>query len=69
MRWFAFVLLLMVSADIRAGEFFLIPENNPKPIYPLALLQGRDNRRCPGRVHRQCRWFGQQGEDPAKRSS
>jgi TonB family protein len=39
MRWFAFVLLLGLSADIRAGEFFLIPENNPKPIYPAALLR------------------------------
>ncbi|VVO12127.1 energy transducer TonB [Pseudomonas fluorescens] len=39
MRWFAFVLLLGLSVDIRAGEFFLIPENNPKPIYPAALLR------------------------------
>jgi TonB family protein len=39
MRWFAFVLLLGLSADIRAVEFFLIPENNPKPIYPAALLR------------------------------
>jgi protein TonB len=37
MRWFACVLLLMVSVDIRAGEAFLIPEHNPKPIYPRAL--------------------------------
>lgn len=39
MRWFACVLLLMVSVDIRAGEVFLIPENNPKPIYPRALFR------------------------------
>jgi protein TonB len=37
MRWFACVLLLMVSVDIRAGEVFLIPEDTPKPIYPSAL--------------------------------
>ncbi|VVN31777.1 energy transducer TonB [Pseudomonas fluorescens] len=39
MRWFAFVLLLGLSVDARAGEFFLIPVNNPKPIYPAALLR------------------------------
>jgi TonB family protein len=39
MRWFAFVLLLGLSVDISAQEFFLIPENNPKPIYPRALLR------------------------------
>jgi len=37
MRWFVLLLILVVSGEIRAGEFFLIPENNPKPIYPLAL--------------------------------
>ncbi|KAB0497704.1 energy transducer TonB [Pseudomonas vancouverensis] len=37
MRWLLSVLLLVVSGDIRAEEFFLIPENNPKPVYPVAL--------------------------------
>ncbi|OMQ35702.1 energy transducer TonB [Pseudomonas putida] len=37
MRWFVLLLILVVLGEIRAGEFFLIPENNPKPIYPLAL--------------------------------
>jgi TonB family protein len=37
MRWFALMLILLVSGEIRAEEFFVIPENNPKPIYPLAL--------------------------------
>jgi TonB family protein len=31
------VLLFVVSVESRAGEMFLIPENNPKPIYPSAL--------------------------------
>ncbi|MGF6284079.1 energy transducer TonB [Pseudomonas silensiensis] len=39
MRWFACVLLLVVSAGVRAEEVFLIPENNPKPIYPRALFR------------------------------
>ena len=39
MRWFACVLLLVVSVGCRAGEVFLIPENNPKPIYPAALFR------------------------------
>jgi len=39
MRWFACVLLLVVSVGVRAEEVFLIPENNPKPIYPQALLR------------------------------
>ncbi|WP_320396570.1 energy transducer TonB [Pseudomonas sp. P8_241] len=30
-------MLLLTSVGIRAGEVFLIPENNPKPIYPMAL--------------------------------
>ncbi|VVP91769.1 hypothetical protein PS934_01670 [Pseudomonas fluorescens] len=37
MRWWLCGLLLLVSADVRAGEVFLIPENNPKPVYPVAL--------------------------------
>ncbi|MCP2024469.1 UNVERIFIED_ORG: TonB family protein [Pseudomonas reinekei] len=38
MRWFVFVVLLFVwSVASNAGEVFLIPENNPKPIYPPAL--------------------------------
>ncbi|KPG91711.1 energy transducer TonB [Pseudomonas sp. RIT-PI-q] len=39
MRWLACVLLLMVSMDIRAGDVLLIPEHNPKPIYPRALYR------------------------------
>ena len=39
MRWFVCVLLLVVSVGVRAEEVFLIPENNPKPIYPQALLR------------------------------
>ncbi|MDD0996187.1 Gram-negative bacterial tonB protein [compost metagenome] len=37
MRWFLLMLGLALSGEIRAGEFFLIPENNPRPIYPVAL--------------------------------
>lgn len=37
MRWFVLMLMLAISGEIRAGEVFLIPENNPKPIYPPAL--------------------------------
>lgn len=32
MRWFLCVLLLVLSIEVRAGEVFLIPENNPKPV-------------------------------------
>jgi TonB family protein len=39
MRWWLCGLLLLVSADVRAGEVFLIPENNPKPVYPVALYR------------------------------
>ena len=39
MRWWLCGLLLMASADVRAGEVFLIPENNPKPVYPVALYR------------------------------
>lgn len=39
MRWLAFVLLLVGSVGVRAGEVFLIPENNPKPIYPKELFR------------------------------
>jgi TonB family protein len=39
MRWFACVLLLVVTIGVRAEEVFLIPENNPKPIYPRALFR------------------------------
>ena len=39
MRWLACVLLLVVAVGVRADEVFLIPENNPKPIYPQALLR------------------------------
>ncbi len=37
MRWWLCGVLLLTSVGIRAGEVFLIPENNPKPIYPMAL--------------------------------
>jgi len=37
MRWCAVVFLLVMSFGIRAGEVLLIPENNPKPVYPKAL--------------------------------
>lgn len=37
MRWFWCVVLLVTSVDIRAAAVLLIPENNPKPIYPRAL--------------------------------
>ncbi|WP_347909684.1 energy transducer TonB [Pseudomonas grandcourensis] len=37
MRWWVCVLLLVASMDVRAGEVYLIPENNPKPVYPVAL--------------------------------
>lgn len=39
MRWLAFAVLLVLALDVRAGEVFLIPENNPKPIYPKALFR------------------------------
>ncbi|HEF4759019.1 TPA: energy transducer TonB [Pseudomonas putida] len=38
MRWVVCVVLLLVlSVESRAGEVFLIPEYNPKPIYPPEL--------------------------------
>lgn len=37
MRWFVCALLLVLSIDVRAGDVFLIPEHNPKPVYPVAL--------------------------------
>lgn len=37
MRWLLSVLILVLSGEIEAESFFLIPENNPKPIYPVAL--------------------------------
>jgi TonB family protein len=39
MRWLGFVLLLVGSVGVWAGEVFLIPENNPKPIYPRELFR------------------------------
>ncbi len=39
MRWLACVLLLVMSVGVRAEEVLLIPENNPKPIYPRALFR------------------------------
>ncbi|MFI8226466.1 energy transducer TonB [Pseudomonas sp. NPDC085632] len=37
MRWFFAGLLLVIGGSALASEVFLIPENNPKPIYPLEL--------------------------------
>lgn len=37
MRWIAFLLVLALSGEARAEEFLLIPEDNPKPVYPPAL--------------------------------
>ncbi|MHC8389099.1 energy transducer TonB [Pseudomonas sp. MDT2-39-1] len=39
MRWLGFLLLLVGAAGVWAGEVFLIPENNPKPIYPRELFR------------------------------
>ena len=39
MRCFVCALLLVLSIDVGAGEVFLIPENNPKPVYPVALYR------------------------------
>lgn len=39
MRCVVCVLLLVLSIDVRAAEVFLIPENNPKPVYPVALYR------------------------------
>jgi len=36
MRW-AIAVFLLVTLPAQAGEVFLIPEHNPKPIYPRAL--------------------------------
>jgi protein TonB len=38
-RVMCLVLLLVLSVQSRAGDVFLIPEHNPKPIYPSALLR------------------------------
>ncbi|WP_204124172.1 energy transducer TonB [Pseudomonas sp. 008] len=37
MRWFALVVLCVISSGVRAGAVFLIPTDNPKPTYPRAL--------------------------------
>ncbi|MBZ9782732.1 energy transducer TonB [Pseudomonas sp. REP124] len=38
MRWLLCgVLLILLSIESRAGDEFLIPEHNPRPIYPAAL--------------------------------
>ncbi|CAI8854934.1 periplasmic protein TonB [Pseudomonas sp. IT-347P] len=37
MRWFFAGFWLLVGCSALASELFLIPENNPKPIYPLEL--------------------------------
>ena len=37
MRWFIVWLLLAFGGSALASEMFLIPENNPKPVYPRML--------------------------------
>lgn len=37
MRWIFAGLLLVIGGSALASEVFLIPENNPQPIYPLEL--------------------------------
>ena len=37
MRWFFVWLLLAFGGSALASEMFLIPENNPKPVYPRML--------------------------------
>ncbi|VVM39089.1 energy transducer TonB [Pseudomonas fluorescens] len=39
MRWAFVMCLLWVDGWVHASEVFLIPENNPKPTYPLALFR------------------------------
>jgi TonB family protein len=39
MRWLALVFLWLLTVDVWAGEVLLIPENNPKPIYPRELFR------------------------------
>lgn len=39
MRWCFGMFLLVMSLDIRAGQVFLIPEKNPKPVYPVELYR------------------------------
>lgn len=39
MRWWVCGFLLGAWGCAQAGEWFLIPENNPKPIYPRALYR------------------------------
>nr|WP_223450025.1 MULTISPECIES: energy transducer TonB [unclassified Pseudomonas] len=39
MRCFVCLFFLVLSIEVRAGEVFLIPENNPKPVYPVALYR------------------------------
>ncbi|MDD1004014.1 energy transducer TonB [Pseudomonas sp. TNT2022 ID642] len=37
MRWIVALLLLLVGGVVQAAGALLIPEDNPRPIYPLAL--------------------------------
>lgn len=37
MRWFVLMVVWALSGELRAQEIFLIPENNPRPVYPKAL--------------------------------
>ncbi|QHC98351.1 energy transducer TonB [Pseudomonas sp. R84] len=39
MRWIVALLLLSVSGVVQAAGALLIPEDNPRPIYPLALFR------------------------------
>jgi TonB family protein len=37
MRWFVLLVMWALSGEAMAAEFFLIPESNPRPVYPIAL--------------------------------
>ena len=39
MRWLVLVLLCVATVGVWAGEVLLIPESNPKPIYPRELFR------------------------------
>lgn len=39
MQWCVLLMLLIVSGGAWASEVLLIPENNPRPVYPLALFR------------------------------
>jgi hypothetical protein len=64
MRWFFAGLLLTIFSLALAAEGLLIPENNPKPIYPKLLRAGVKARS--GQFCRQGGWFGQRDQHCAK---